>query len=68
MAMEPLYVPDEVQHYAHDVVVGPQDLSMTTLGLQATPIDSLLLRVTRNYRHPTLQSELVDPAPPVQRY
>ena len=67
-ALEPLFVPEEVQHFSQDIIAGPKDLTMKDLGLQATPIDSMLLRISRAYRHPALQSELIDPAPPVQRH
>lgn len=67
-ALEPLWTPEEVQRYTQDLVVGQNDLSLKHLGIVPTPIDGLLHRVSRAYRHPSLQSELVDAAPPVQRY
>jgi len=67
-AIEPLYIPEEVNHQAQDLVVDAKDNTIIHLGIKPTPIDSLLHRVSRAYRHPMLQSDMIDSTPPVTRY
>jgi NADH dehydrogenase (ubiquinone) 1 alpha subcomplex subunit 9 len=68
MALEPLFVPEEVRHHAKDIVVAPKELSFKDLGITPASIDQMLTRITRAYRHPNFVSELVEAAPPIQRY
>ena len=65
-----MLVPEEIDHQAQDLVVptNPETLTIQSLALKPTPIESSLVRVSRAYRHPDEQSELVNETPPVARW
>lgn len=68
-AVEPLFVPEEVAWHAQDLVVDAKEANtLAALNVKAVAVETALARVSRAYRHPFHQSELVDEAPPVHRY